>query len=200
MHPLVRRTAGLWGPAAFASAAVLAARIQPGYSHTGHHISGLAAAGQKSALVMVPGFAALGTASLIMPVPGATLTGLARAAGVGVLAAGAIPASQPRCPQPMADPEANALDVGHGLASVATFLTWTAIPFVASAQVGPVWYRQLNRAFRVTTSAGLVGAAATTRFDAPFKGLAQRLFLGSVFTWYVATAIGQWSLSRPVRR
>lgn len=195
MNPVVRRTAGLWGPAVFAGATLLAARIQPGYSHRAHHISGLAAAGQKSALVMVPGFAALGTASLVMPVPGARLTELARIAGVGVLAAGAIPASQPRCPQPMVDPEATALDVGHGVVSAATFLTWTVIPFVAGAGTGPTWYRRLNRALRFTTTAGLVGAAVTTRFDAKSKGLAQRLFLGSVFSWYGATALSQ--LARP---
>jgi hypothetical protein len=189
MNSLVPRTAGLWGPALFSGAAALAAKLQPGYSHRGHHISGLAAAGQRSSVVMVPGFAALGAATLLMPVPGPTLTRLARAAGIGVLVAGAIPASQPRCPQPMIDPEAKAIDVGHGLASVAAFLAWTAIPYVASAQTGPPWYRSLNRGLRVTTTAGFVGAAMTTRFEAPFKGLAQRLFLGSVFTWYVATAI-----------
>ncbi len=191
MSPLVRRTAGLWGPGLFSGAVALAAKLQPGYTHRGHHISGLAAAGQRSALVMVPGFAALGAATLVMPVPGRTLTRLARAAGVGVLVAGAIPASQPRCPQPMIDPEAKAIDVGHGLASVATFLAWTAIPHVAAAQPGPSWYRSLNRGLRVTATAGLVGAATTTRFDTSLKGLAQRLFLGSVFTWYAATAIGE---------
>lgn len=137
---------------------------------------------------MVPGFLALGAGSLTMPVPNPALSRLARVAGVGVIAAGLIPASQPRCPQPMVDPEATASDLGHGIVSVATFLTWTAIPFVASAQRGPAWYRHTNRVLRVTTAAGLVGAAGTTRFDAPVKGLVQRLFLASVFTWYLATA------------
>lgn len=185
----LRRTAGLWGPAVFAAASVIAARLQPGYSHRANHISGLAAAGERSALVMVPGFAALGAATVMMPVPNLTLARLARIAGVGVIVAGAIPASQPRCPQPKIDPEATASDLGHGIASVATFVTWTAIPFVASAQPGPAAYRAINRVLRYTTSAGLAGAAGTTRFDSPVKGLAQRLFLGSVFMWYVATAI-----------
>lgn len=176
-------------------ATLVAARLQPGYSHRTHHISGLAAAGQRSALVMVPGFAALGAATLVMPVPGTTLTRLARVAGVGVLAAGAIPASQPRCPQPGIDPEATAIDLGHGIASVATFVTWTAIPFVASARPGPAWYRALNRVLRVTTTVGLAAAAGTTRFDQPTKGAVQRCFLASVFAWYLATAVR--SLTRP---
>jgi len=183
-----RRLAGLWGPAVFASAAVLAARLQPGYSHLGHHISGLAAAGQRSAYVMVPGFLVLGSATLMMPVPGPTASRIARIAGLGVIAAGIIPASQPRCPQPGIDPEANALDVGHGVASVVTFAAWTALPWAVSRQAAPGWYRRLNRVLRVATSIGLVGAAVTTRFDASFKGLAQRAFLGSVFSWYGATA------------
>jgi hypothetical protein len=185
----VRRTAGLWGPLLFAGTAVAAARRQNGFSHVGHHISGLAASGERSAAVMIPGFAALGASTLMMPVPGSTLARLARVAGIGVIAAGLIPVSQPRCPQPGIDPEATASDLGHGVASVAAFVAWTAMPFVAASQAGPTWYGKLNRALRLTTAIGLVGAAATTRLDAPFKGLAQRSFLGSVFTWYAATAL-----------
>ncbi len=185
---LLRRTAGIWGPAAFSAAAVLAGRVQPGYSHVGHHISGLAAARQRSALVMVPGFVALATASAVMPVRDPAAARLTRIAGAGVLAAGLIPASQPRCPQPGIDPEATTSDIGHGIASVAAFVAWTAIPYVASSSLGPAWYLRLNRTLRLTTTGGLVAAAGTTRFDSPVKGLAQRAFLGSVFTWYLATA------------
>ena len=142
---------------------------------------------------MVPGFLALGSATLFMPVDGLTMQRLARVAGVGVIAAGLIPASQPRCPQPMVDPEATATDVGHGVASVAAFAAWTALPFVASGVAGPAWYRNLNLVLRWVTAVGLVGAAGTTRFDAPSKGLTQRMFLGSVFTWYAATF---WRLDR----
>ncbi len=190
----ITRTAGVWGPAVFVGAAVVAGRLQPGYSHRDHHISGLAASGQRSAAVMIPGFLALGTATLVMPVPDGSLATLARTAGLGVIGAGVIPASQPRCPQPMVDPEATAADLGHGIASVLGFAAWTAIPFVAATRPGPAWYRQLNRVLRLTTAAGFVGAAATTRFDAPVKGAAQRGFLTSVFTWYLATA------ARTVRR
>lgn len=137
---------------------------------------------------MIPGFLALGSATLTMPIPDPTLTRLARIAGVGVIAAGVIPASQPRCPQPGTDPEATVSDLGHGIASVATFAAWTAIPFVAAAHAGPPWYRTMNRMLRVTTAAGFVGAAITTRLESSLKGLVQRTFLASVFAWYVATA------------
>ena len=179
----------MWGPLLFGAAAVGAARLQPGYSHRDHHISGLAAAGQRSALVMVPGFAALGAATLVMPVPGRTVSTLARIAGVGVLAAGAIPASQPRCPQPKFDPEATNSDLGHGIASVVAFAAWTAIPYVARSLAGPSWYRSLCAGLRFSTSLGFASAALTTRFDTRCKGVAQRGFLASVFTWYVGTAI-----------
>jgi len=186
---LVRRTAALWGPAVFAGTTIAAARLQPGYSHRAHHISGLAAAGQRSAVVMVPGFLALGCSTLMMPVPPGPITRLARIAGVGVLAAGIIPASQPRCPQPVIDPEATITDSGHGVASVAAFAAWTALPYLAAAHAGPPWYRGLNRFLRLTTTAGFVGAAATTQLDSSVKGLVQRGFLASVFTWYAATAV-----------
>ncbi len=186
MHP-IRRTAGLWGPALFTIAAVVAARLQPGYSHRRLHISGLAASGERSAAVMIPGIITLGTATLVMPAPGATITTLTRIAGVGGIAAGAIPASQPRCPQPMIDPEATAADLGHGIAAVIAFTAWAALPLVTASQPGPTWYRTLSRVLRVTTAIGFVGAAVTTRLDSSIKGLVQRTFLGSVFTWYVAT-------------
>lgn len=186
VHPL-RRTAGLWGPAVFTAAAVVAGRLQPGYSHRRLHISGLAASGQRSALAMIPGIVTLGAATLVMPVRGASVTALTRIAGVGAIAAGAIPASRPRCPRPMIDPEATAADLGHGIAAALAFTAWTATPFVTAVQPGPLWYRGLSRVLRATTGAGFVGAAVTTHLDAPLKGLVQRAFLGSVFTWYVAT-------------
>jgi hypothetical protein len=80
---LIRRTAGIWGPAAFCGAAVVAARRLADYSQRSHHVSGLAALGERSARVMVPGFVALGASGLLMPTPDATLTRLARVAGTG---------------------------------------------------------------------------------------------------------------------
>lgn len=185
---LIRRSAGVWGPTAFAGAAALAAGHQPGYSHRSHHVSGLAAAGERSALVMVPGFLALGVSSLLMPVPDPTVARLARVAGMTTIVAGLIPASQPRCPQPVTDPEATASDIGHGVASIVTFVLWAAMPIAASRHPGPRWYRSLSGALGIAAVAGLVAAGATTQAESPNRGLAQRGFLGTVFGWYIATA------------
>lgn len=185
---IVRRAAGVWGPISFAAAAAFAARRQPGYSHVGNHVSGLAAAGQPSAAVMVPGFLALGTSSLLMPMPGPAARRLARLAGATTIAAGLIPASQPRCPRPGTDPDATVLDLGHGVASIATFLLWIAMPVVAAKQPGPRWYRRTSAGLGALALAGFVAAGITTQADSMRKGLAQRSFLATVFTWHLATA------------
>ena len=186
---LLRRLAGLWGPAAFCGAALSAARHQPGYSHRRHHVSGLAARGEPSATVMVPGFLALGTASLVMPTPTRTLAGLARVAGATTIAAGLIRVSEPRCPQPGRDPAAAASDVGHAIASVATFVAWAAMPNIAGRGGGPGWYRFVSRVLGPVAVAGFVAAGATTQTDSANKGIVQRAFLGAVFAWYAATAV-----------
>lgn len=85
---LVRAMSGVWGPVAFCGAAAIAARRQFGYSHRSHHVSGLAARGERSARWMIPGFVALGTSSLLMPTTDPTLTCLTRVAGATTIAAG----------------------------------------------------------------------------------------------------------------
>lgn len=186
---MLRRTAGIWGPATFVAAAVGAARLQPDYSHRSRHISGLAAQGERSAWVMVPGFLALGASNAIMPMPGARLTVMARAVAGTTVAAGLIPASQPRCPQPFVDPEATATDTGHSVASIATFVLWTAMPIVASRTAGPTWYRLTSRSFGTAAIVGCGAAAVTTAVDSSVKGIAQRIFLGVVFSWSALTAV-----------
>lgn len=185
---LGRRTAPLWGTGGFIAAAVIAPGLHPGYSHRSNHISGLAAKGQRSALVMVPGFFALGASQLVAPMPGRALTVLSRTVGITTLAAGIIPASQPHCPQPGSDPEATRTDVGHMATSVATFALWTAMPWVASRQTGPAWFRAASRMLGIATGVGFVAAAVTTQIESPVRGLAQRGFLASVFSWQLLTA------------
>jgi hypothetical protein len=188
---LGRRTAGIWGPTVFCGAAVLAARRQPGYSHRSHHISGLAARGERSATAMVPGFLVLGLSSAVMPLPSVIVRRLALVAGLATVVAGLVPASAPRCPQPFVDPEATPSDVGHGVASVATFVLWTAMPIIAFRQCEPGWFRSLSGALSLWTVTGLVAAGATTTAGSAHRGLAQRAFLGGVFAWYSATAIAE---------
>lgn len=185
---LGRSTAPLWGTGGFIAAVSIAPRFHPGYSHRSNHISGLAAKRQRSAWVMVPGFLALGASQLLAPMPGRTLTTLSRVVGVTTLAAGVVPASQPHCPQPGSDPEATRSDAGHMIASVATFALWTAMPWVASRQDGPAWFRSASRALGVVTAAGFVGAAVTTQVESSVRGAAQRAFLAAVFVWQLLTA------------
>ena len=182
-------TAGIWGPTIFCGAAVMAALRQPGYSHRSYHVSGLAAHGERSARVMVPGFLVLGLSSLMMPAPTATVRGMTRFAGLATIVAGLVPASAPHCPRPFVDPDATASDVGHGVASVATFALWTAMPITAYCQCEPGWFRSLSGALGILAVGGFVAAGATTNALSPCKGLAQRAFLGAIVAWYGATAI-----------
>ena len=186
---LIRQLAGIWGPIGFCGAAAIAARRHPGYSHVSDHVSGLAARGERSARIMVPGFIVLGASSLLTSAPNAALTRLTRVSGMTTLAAGLIQVSDPRCPQPGRDPSATASDVGHGAASIATFVLWTAMPFAARRGVGSASYRLVNGVLVVAVPAGLVAAGITIRADSPHKGLAKRAFLAAVFAWHAATAI-----------
>jgi hypothetical protein len=186
---LGRRTAPLWGTGGFIAAASLAPRLHAGYSHRSNHISGLAAKGQRSAVVMVPGFLALAASQLVAPMPGRTLTVLSRVVGVTTLAAALIPASQPHCPQPGSDPEATRSDTGHMVASVTTFALWAAMPWVAFRQDGPAWFQSVSRVLGTASAVGLVGAAATTQTESSVRGAAQRAFLATVFAWQLLAAV-----------
>ena len=193
---LVRRSAAVWGPLAFAGAAVGAAGLQPGYSHRTHHISGLAAAGQRSSALMVPGFVALAAANLLMPMRSTPTMVLTRACGLGVLTAGLIPASAPHCPRPGIDPDATRIDMIHTVASVATFIGWTTRPIVAARGDGPRWFRRISAVCAVTTAVSLLIAGATTQSGSPRRGVAQRTFLASVFGWQLIASIAGASPGR----
>ena len=175
---MMRRTAGFWGPLGFTAAAVAAARRQPGYSHRANHVSGLASTGEQSAALMVPGFVTLAAAQSIISAPTPTLQRLARTAAATTLAAGVLRVSNPRCPQPGFDPDATASDLGHGAASIATFVLWTTMPVVAARDHdAPDWYRRFARVAAVPTIATFVAAGVTTRLDSSTKGVAERAFL-----------------------
>ena len=168
---------------------MIAGRQQIGYSHRSHHVSGLAARGERSARWMIPGFVALGTSNLLMPTPDPSLTRLTRVAGATTIAAGLVQVSGPRCPQPGFDPDATASDLGHAVASVATFGVWTMLPLVARRVGGPRWYRFVCGVLAVAAVVGIGLAGATTRADSPDKGVIQRAFLGTVFAWHMTTTI-----------
>jgi MFS family permease len=194
----VAETGGWWGPAAFTVASVMAARRLPGYSARSQHVSGLAARGSASASTMVPGFVALGVGQLALGHAldrhGRRAPALAlAAAGIGTIGAGVFPVSTPACPMPGQDPDARPTDTRHAVASVATFGCWVAMPFLASSWRGtgsglPAWHRRLSGALVVPTTALFLAAGVTTRRRSPWRGLAQRAFLGTAFAWQAATS------------
>ncbi len=62
------------------------------------------------------------------------------------------------------------------------------MPVVAAKQPGPRWYRRTSAGLGALALAGFVAAGITTQADSMRKGLAQRSFLATVFTWHLATA------------
>lgn len=139
----------------------------------------------------MPGFLALGVSSSVMPTPNVTVRRLARVAGFATVVAGLVPASAPRCPQPFVDPDATVSDMGHGVASVATFALWTAMPITAFRLCEPGWFRSLSGALGIWAVTGFVSAGATTTAESAHKGLAQRAFLAGIFAWYGASSVAE---------
>ena len=137
---------------------------------------------------MIPGFMALGAASLAMPSCQRAERALLRVAGVGTILAGLFRCSDVRCPDPTKDPEATGTDSAHAFASIVTFITWTLLPFVDATGRRSPSSRAVNVGNGVATLLGFVAAGATARSDDPNKGIAQRVFLGSVFVWYISAA------------
>jgi Protein of unknown function (DUF998) len=190
-----RDAAGLWGPAAFVLATLLGARRQSGYSHRRHHISGLAAQHTRSAVVMIPGFMALGAATLAMPCDHRGQRALLRVAGAGTILAGAFRSSDMSCRDPTSDPEATAVDSAHEIASTVMFVAWTLLPFVDASHRGSPRSRAITVGNGLATAVGFVVAGVMDRSNNPNKGIAQRVFLGSVFAWYITNAFRRLSRS-----
>ena len=185
----VLKWAGVWGPGLFAAASLVAARLQPGYSHRSHYVSGLAARGQRSALVMVPGFLAFGLASSVMPVDDPVLRAVVRTAGVATLVAGGARCSTPECPRPFVDPDARPTDVVHGIASMAAFGCWLLLPLLGVVRPGPGWYRWSCAPLFVVAALAYRTNRAAAREGSNHRGTAQRAFLLPVLCWYALTAL-----------
>jgi len=126
-----------------------------------------------------------------MLAPNGSVRLLARAAGFATIVAGLVPASAPRCPQPFVDPDATVSDVGHGVASLATFALWTAMPITAFRLCEPGWFRSMSGALSIWTVTGFIAAGATATAQSAHRGLAQRAFLGGVFAWCGATTVAE---------
>jgi hypothetical protein len=108
---------------------------------------------------------------------------------MGVLTAGLVPASAPQCPRPGIDPEATRIDTIHTAASVATFVAWTARPVIASRRDAQPWFRRVSAVFAATSVVGLVFAGITTQRNSAQRGIAQRVFLASVFGWQLIASL-----------
>jgi hypothetical protein len=137
---------------------------------------------------MVPGFDVLAAAQWLLATPSRTMKRLARAGAVTTFFAGVVRVSDPRCPQPGVDPDASASDLGHGAASIATFVLWASMPAVAARDHElPAGYRNMARWVIAPTVATFILAGTTTRRDSPAKGAAQRAFLACVFLFLAVT-------------
>jgi Protein of unknown function (DUF998) len=188
------------GPGAFALAARVGGRMEPGYVPRDEPISALAAHGTRSAPVMVPGFLGLAAGSIALarelrgsrfaPQPVPALLGLA---GLTVAGAGLARCSDRTCPTRwLGDDNAQRTDDLHAYFSAATFALWIAIPLVAAARVSdaPAGYRSWSRRFAATTFVTLMAGGMLARNpDAKWGGTAQRVMLASAFAWYPLAAL-----------
>lgn len=170
-------------------AALVGARRQPGYSARGNHVSGLAATGTRSAVVMVPGFLVLGAAQLVMEEPDPLIRRVVRLAGLGTVAAGLLRCSTVECPDPLSDPAATLADAAHSAASVATFVLWVSLPGLEARVVDDGAARRGQVVLGLTTATAFGAAGLTTALESPNRGLAQRLYLGLVFGWFIRGAL-----------
>jgi hypothetical protein len=203
MHPVNRRVVtALSGPGAFALAAFVGGRTEPGYRPRDEPISALAAHGTTSAPIMVPGFLGLaaGQLALARALRGTTtapkpLPALIALAGLTTAGAGLARNSDRTCPTRMlGDTDVQPTDDAHAAFSFATFSLWIALPFVAAArarQASPS-YRRRCRQLGILTAASLIGGGLLARRDSDeWSGTAQRVFLASAFAWFpLAAAAG----------
>lgn len=183
------------GPGAFALAAVVGGRIEPGYVRRDEPISALAARGSRAAFVMVPGFLGLAAGSIalardlrgakVAPKPVPALLALV---GLTTAGAGLARCSDRSCPTRfLGDQNVTLSDDLHAYFSAATFALWISIPLVAAARASdaPPGYRRWSRRLGMSTLVGLVGGGMLARKpESTWSGTAQRAMLTSALAWY----------------
>jgi hypothetical protein len=206
----VTRSAGLFavlGPGAFAAAAAVGARREPGYVPRDRPISALAAHGSQAASVMVPGFVALGLAQVALgralrgspaaPDPVPTMVTIA---GLTTIGAGLARCSDPSCPtRGLDNGPPQPTDDAHALVSAATFGLWIAAPLVAGrrARDASTGYRRASAALGLGGLAILVGGSPLARSESQRgSGWAQRAMLVTLLGWQTLAARGS-RLRRP---
>lgn len=188
------------GPSAFALAAIVGGRREPGYRGVDEPISALAAKGSSAARVMVPGFLALGAGTIGLardlrgstaaPEPVPTLVALA---GLTTVGAGLARCSDRSCPTRwLGDLDSKRSDDLHALFSAATFAMWIVTPLIASrrAKGAGQRYRTWSGRLGLTTLAALlVGGTLARRPSKRWSGAAQRIMLTSALGWYPLAAV-----------
>lgn len=188
------------GPIAFAAAAIVGGRREPGYRGVDEAISALAAKGSPAASVMVPGFLCLGASSIGLgrnlagsPAAPRPVPALLCMAGLTTAGAGLFRCSDRSCPTRwLGDLHATRSDEVHGLFSVATFALWIATPLVAAARADtaePRYRRRSARLASATLAAFLAGGMLTRRPAKRWSGAAQRAMVASALSWYPLVAI-----------
>jgi len=189
------------GPGAFAVAAMVGGRIEPGYVRRDEPISALAAQGSRAAGVMVPGFLALAAGSVtlarelrgssVAPKPVPAMLALV---GITTAGAGLARCSDRSCPTRfLGDENVTRSDDLHAYFSAATFALWITIPLVAAARAtdAPPGYRAWSRRLGLATLVGLVGGGLLARNpEATWGGTAQRVMLTSALAWYPLAGFG----------
>jgi hypothetical protein len=193
------RRAALWslaGPGAFALAAAVGARMEPGYAPRDEPISALAAHGTRSARVMVPGFLGLAVGSIglagalrgsdVAPTPVPAMLALA---GLATAGAGLARCSDRSCPtRYLGDTEVELTDDIHANVSAVVFGLWIALPLVAARRSvhAPAGYRRASRMLGWSTLVTLIaGGSLARREDERWSGTAQRVTLACAFAWYL---------------
>lgn len=198
--PIRRFLRSIAGPGAFAAAAFVGGRMEPGYSPSNEPISALAAHGTRSAPVMVPGFLALGLGSVALarelrgtalaPAPVAPMLALS---GLTVAGAGLARCSDRTCPTRMlGDAEVMPTDDLHAAFSAATFALWISIPLVAArrGRSATPRARHASRVLGLTTLVTLLaGGRMAQRPSLRGSGSAQRVMLASAFAWFPLAAL-----------
>jgi hypothetical protein len=176
----MRAAGGVIGPVAFVGAWALAGLSARHYSAVQDAISRLAETGAPTRVAMTAGFVAFGIGVAVYATAlRITLDGwawaTALATGVATLAVAAVPLGSPTS------------DTVHGCFATFGYVTLAATPLLASRPLG----RSGRSAWaRASLLSGIVsGACLLATLPGPAHGLFQRLGLGAVDVWIVATAI-----------
>jgi hypothetical membrane protein len=175
----IRAAGGVVGPVAFVGAWSLAGLSARDYSATQDAISRLAETGAPTRAAMSAGFVVFGIGvSVYATALRAALDGpawaTALATGLATLGVAAAPLGSPTS------------DTVHGCFATAGYVTLAATPLLASRQFARAGRRAWARA---SLASGIVSAACLIATVAgPAHGLFQRIGLGAVDIWIVATA------------